>query len=391
LFTLSFVHTHFITELDGGDPPGIVALLLYAPSCLLRRSDWERQASGVPLDSGTVAGDAFARACREEGLFMLVSRCRLVVLFLTLSLLLSSCASKKDVPFTQPVVMDVSAATPSAVTTVGVITEACILRDDPATDYWVVEDSRSAASYMLASVEAAISRQGYRVGFRASPFVGSYLPAGEPAEVVTCMGDDRTIKTPPFYVSPEAAKDEAYEKALRNLISLVAEQDVQGGRPLRPPATELGDSTSVGVPNWALLRDRVGTDYLLVAASTGTSVSGVKQTGQSCVSSCLSVAVSAVVDALCSAVSGAISDAICSGGTSVEVGASSSDTEPSVEIDVVTPGTLRSAAIMFDLTTGEKVWTSTMTYVDIDPTGESFYEREWGWSVIQSVALPPKQ
>lgn len=323
---------------------------------------------------------------------MFASRCLLVAVVLTLSILLVSCAPKEDIPFTQPVVTGESeAAAPVTVTTVGIITEACILRDDPAVDYWVVDDSRSAASHMLASAEAVILRQGYRVGFRASPFVGSYLAGGEPAEVATSRGDDRKLRTPPFYVSPVVAKDEAYETALRSVISLVAAQDVQGGRPLRPVSAELGDSTSVATPDWALLRERVATDYLLVAASTGTSVSGVKQTGQSCVSSCMSAAVSVVVDALCSAVSTAISDAICSGGASVEVGTSSTDTEPSVQVDVVMPGTLRSSAIMFDLSTGEEVWTSTMTYVDIDPTGETFYEREWGWAVIRSMPLPPKQ
>lgn len=143
------------------------------------------------------------------------------------------------------------------------------------------------------------------------------------------------------------------------------------------PLVTYADSTALAQPDWSLLSERMGTDYLLVAVAGGVSVSGGKKTGEFCLSSCLSVAWTVLLNVICSTVTGG-----------------SGEVEPCGEVygkvGIETQSHLMSVVQLFDTRTGDVVWTSTMTYVDIDPLSRNSYATEWAPSLLQHVMHSPR-
>jgi hypothetical protein len=287
-------------------------------------------------------------------------------------LLLVSCApTAPDQGVVHP---DVHARATLPVSSVAVVADAVIVRDDLAPeDYYVVEGSRDASSWMLGSATTAIEKGRYRVDFTLAPFVGGFLGGDEVLKVARDLEEPTRAQSPPFFVSPVIVNDVGYTDALVAVLRHVASTDVQGTGPL----VTYADSTAPARPDWNLLSERMGTDYLLVAVAGGVSVSGGKQTSQVCLSSCLSVAWTVLLNAICSTVSGG----------SVEA---ESGVEVYGEVDVETPSQLASVVQLFDIRTGDVVWTSTMTYVDIDPLSRDFYANEWAPSLLQHVVHLPR-
>ena len=293
---------------------------------------------------------------------------RAVVTFSVVSLLLLvSCAPTAP---DQGVIHPVSSL---PVSSVAVVVDAIIARDELTSDhYYVVEGSREASSWMLQSATRTIEGRWYRVDYTLAPFVGGFLGDGEVADVAPDIGGMAWVQSSPFFESPEIVSDAGYKGALLAVLRGVASIDVQGTGPL----VTYTDSAVPAQPDWSLLSERLGTDYLLVAVAGGVSVSGAKQTGEACISSCFSMALNALLSVICSSVTGA----------DVEIGPGE---QSYAEASVETPSTMRSAVRMFDTRTGNVVWTSTMTYSDIDPLSQSFYAGEWAPSLLGNIWHPP--
>lgn len=269
---------------------------------------------------------------------------------------------------------DGRARAPLPVASVAVVADAVIVRDDMAPDdYYVVEGSRKASSWMLGSATTAIEKGRYHVDFTLAPFVGGFMGGDEVVDVALDIGGLTRGQSPPFFVSPSVARHADYSDALVAVLRQVASTDVQGMGPL----VTYADQTALAQPDWGLLSKHMGTDYLLVAVAGGVSVSGGKQTGEFCLSSCLSAAWTVLLNIICSAVTGGDSEGEVS-------------TEMYGEVHIETQSHLMSVVQLFDARTGDVVWTSTMTYVDIDPLSRGFYENEWAPSLLQHVVHLPR-
>jgi hypothetical protein len=301
-----------------------------------------------------------------------------IVLSVASSLLLVSCAqTAPDQGIVHPGADHPDVVEPGAtrpVSSVAVLADAVIVRDDTAPeDYYVVKGSQDASTWMLGSATTAIEKGRYRVDFTLAPFVGGFMGGDEVVDVALDLGGLTRGQSPPFFVSPSVAGDAGYADALVAVLRKVASVDVQGMGPL----VTYADSTALAQPDWGLLSEHMGTDYLLVAVAGGVSVSGGKQVGEACLSSCLSAAFSVLLSVICSAVTG--------GAVEMEPGE-----DVYAEVNIETQSHLVSAAQMFDMRTGDVVWTSTMSYVDIDPMSESFYANEWAPSLLQRVSHLPR-
>lgn len=292
-----------------------------------------------------------------------------VTLSIVSSLLLVSCA---------PTAPDRGIVHPGPslpVSSVAVVADAIIARDELTSDHhYVLEESQDAASWMLEGATGTIEERRYRVDHTLAPFVGGFLEDGEVVDVAPDIGGVAWAQSPPFFVSPPVADDAAYRNALAAVLRRVASIDVQGTGPL----VTYTDSVVRAQPDWSLLSERLGTDYLLVAVAGGVSVSGGKKTGEFFLSGCLTVAWNIVLSAICSSVTGA----------DVEIGPGE---ESYAEVNIETPSTLRSAVQMFDMRTGNVVWTSTMTYADINLLSQSFYAAEWAPSLLEDIRHSPRR
>ena len=261
------------------------------------------------------------------------------------------------------------------VSSVAVVADAVISRDPlTSNDYYAIEESQDASSWMLESATRIIECKGYRVDRALAPFVGGFLGDGEVAEVAPGIGGATWVRSPPFFVSPAVADDAAYRNALATVLRRVASVDVQGTGPLVMPKRPAVPAQ----PDWNLLYERLGTDYLLVAVAGGASVSEGQKAGESFLGGCLSFVFSALLSGICSAATGA--DVTITPGE-----------QSYAEVSIETPSTLRSAVQMFDTRTGNVVWTSTMTYSDIYLLSQRFYAAEWAPSLLADICPPPRQ
>jgi hypothetical protein len=227
---------------------------------------------------------------------------------------------------------------------------------------------------MLDNAAKVMEERGYRVDFRMSPFVGSFLQVGGLVEVADKAGDGRHLASPPFYASTAIVHDDEYARALSEVIGLVASQTTGGGKPL----VEHEHPDSLPSPDWALLAERIQTDYVLVLAASGVSVSGAKQTGESCLSSCFAAALNAITSVLCSA--------ICSTASSSKA---TVEVEPLSEEGIQTPSVLKTGAVLFDLRSGRPTWAISVEQVDEDPLSKLFYSWTWISSVMMTVPPAP--
>ncbi len=300
-----------------------------------------------------------------------------ITLWVASSLLLVSCAPTAPDQGIVPLGAysdghpDVHTRVPLAMSNVALVVDALISRDELGHgDYYVLSESRSASSWMLDSATSTLEAGRFRVRYTLAPFVGGFLGDGELADVAPEIGRTPWPKTSPFFISPAVFNDTAYIDALIAVLRQVASTDVQDMGPL---ATYAGSEVPAP-PDWGLLYERLGTDYLLIAVAEGVSVSGGTEVSSACFSSCLSMAFSVLVSAICSSVTGA----------DVEP-----DLEECAEIDIETLSTLRSTVQMFDTRTGYAVWSKTRVHSHIDPLSRSFYVTEWAPSLLEDIWYPP--
>ena len=270
----------------------------------------------------------------------------------------------------QPDVVQPDVVQPGAVPfvpSVAVVVDVAISRDELTTgDYYVLDESRGASSWMLDAATTTLEARNYHVSYTVAPFVGGFLGDGDLADVATEIGRTPWPRSSPFFVSPAVDSDTAYTDALLAVVRRVASVGVRGVDPL----VTYADPTVLAQPDWSLLYERLGTDYVLVAVAEGVSVSGGKEVSGACFSSCFSMALSVLISAICSSVTGA----------DVEP-----DFEECAELEIETLSTLRSVVQMFDTQTGAVVWTGTMAYSEINPLSRSFYVTEWAPSQLGGI------
>ncbi|MCK4510785.1 hypothetical protein KAW64_03550 [bacterium] len=258
------------------------------------------------------------------------------------------------------------------VPSVAVVVDVAISRDELTSgDYYVLDESRGASSWMIEGATETLEARKYHVSYTVAPFVGGFLGDGDLADVATEIGRTPWPRSSPFFVSPAVDSDTAYTDALLAVLRRVASTDVRGVDPL----VTYADPTVLAQPDWSLLYERLGTDYVLVAVAEGVSVSGGQETGDACLSSCFSMAFSALISVICSSVTG------------VDV---EPDFDSCVDMDVETQSTLRSVVQMFDTRTGYVVWARTMTHSHINPLSRSFYVTEWAPSQLGGIWYPTR-
>ena len=265
------------------------------------------------------------------------------------------------------------------ISSVAIVVDTVIARDEIGSGgYYVLGASRDASSWMLSSASRAIERGPYHVDRTLAPFIGGFLSEDRVVDVATSIGDQARAQSPPFYVAPAVSSDADYSDALVAVLRRAASTNVMR----RAASTNIQDmgplvtyphSLSSDRPDWELLYERMGTDYLLVVVSGAVSVAGAKQTGQFCLSSCLSMVWTAFLTAICSHVTGQEPE----------------ECEVEGEVSVETPSQLMSAAVLFDMRTGAKVWSGSAAFSDIDPMSSTFYSGKWAQRLLADIRFSP--
>lgn len=105
---------------------------------------------------------------------------------------------------------------------VAIINDVCIARDAIGSDdYFSIEDSQVAESFMLAGAKEYLQQKGYEVVLQQSPFVGAFKKPDTLFKVAQREGTEVSDKYSPFYISDSLLTDEPYKQALIKVITQV--------------------------------------------------------------------------------------------------------------------------------------------------------------------------
>jgi hypothetical protein len=224
------------------------------------------------------------------------------------------------------------------ITTVGVVNDVCLLRDDVGDDYHSIEDSKLASSFMLQGAKAYLmEKKSYKVDFQLSPTVCAFKDSKEKMNVAQEKGTETFYENSPFFVSESVKNDRSYEQALIHLIKQVqksVEQNEYSPYKLFSQDEKIRNSLK-------LIAERANIEVLLVITGNGVVVSTGKAIGQAVLTTVLTLGF------------------VTAHNTSY----------------------LDSYAALIDLKKGEMLWSNSLRIKD-DPTDEDFYLEEWPHQIL---------
>jgi hypothetical protein len=154
----------------------------------------------------------------------------------------------------------------------GIIADVCLFKDVLGDDdYWVVEESRSAAKHMLEATKTSLAGKGFAVGYAEAPFVGAFKSREKPFKVSARSGDEVTDRYPPLFESAVLDSNPAYREALLTIIPRLL---VAPGHP------DICCSSADTKDHMTTIAKNTGGDATLFLIGHGTIVSTGKQLTQ---------------------------------------------------------------------------------------------------------------
>ncbi len=238
------------------------------------------------------------------------------------------------------------------ITRVAVIADVCIFKDTLGDDdYWVVEESRSAAGHMVNAASKHMADKGYEITYAQAPFVGAFKNREKPVRVCDKSGEDAAERTPPLFESETLAGDPEYKETLLKIIP-----KVPGARSWRASSFDTSDSDQEIKDNMAVIGKTTGGEATLFLIGNGTIVSAGKQLTQGLTTGLLTAAL----------------------------------TLGTVSVSRFNVSVMDSYAVLVDNTPGEILWSNGMRRKGDGFTDEGYYaEEKWPRGLLYHMPAKP--
>jgi hypothetical protein len=233
----------------------------------------------------------------------------------------------------------------------GLLVDAAITYDEVGSEFFDIEDSRSAIANLAQETRTDLTSKGYELAFDETPFVGAFFNSESPAPVASGRNAEPHPMTPPFRTADYLDTEPDYRKALQTVDQRVLAALSNGGR----FPTDSLQSNAATEAAMRVIADKMHVRYLLVVQGRGSIVSVGKQVGQ--------VIGTAVVTAVLTL--GMVS------GSSHNI------------------SFLDSYVGLVDLQTAEVLWSNSLRLGNLNPAESGDYKRS-GWAYNVLYWLPPR-
>ena len=159
---------------------------------------------------------------------------------------------------------------------IGIIADVCLFKDVAGdNDYWVVQESRSAAGHMLQAAKAYLVGKGYDVSYVQAPFVGAFKDREKPFKVCEKNGGEVKEKTPPLFESEDLKHNRPFREALLKVIPKIPRSQSR-----QPSLPDTCCTTADMKDHISVIAESTGGDATLFLIGHGTIVSTGKQLTQ---------------------------------------------------------------------------------------------------------------
>lgn len=220
------------------------------------------------------------------------------------------------------------------INSLGLVCDAAIVQDVIAgEDYYCVDGSNAAASFMASAVTQYLESEGFKIEWQAFPFVGAFMPPDSAFKVVDQKGSAVTDRRSPFFVAGTLSEG-ALREDLESLIVSVSEALTED----EPRRSEVFAARAERHGRWAAVADESGQRHLLIVLGHGGNVPRKKTFFQSCFTGCM--------------------------------------TGP-LPVSFYQSSHLLSSAAMVDLKNGQLLWSNVMATRGGNPFKRSYYAEQW--------------
>lgn len=280
------------------------------------------------------------------------------ICILILALILSSCAtnqSKLPPPVSSCVRLGITCEEEiPKIEKVALFNDVCLEKDAVLSDdYFSINDSKLAESYMLGSAKNYLVKKGYKIEYSGCPFVGAFKSPG--LEFKVAENDDAPVKdiNPPFYDAGEIQNDFEFKqcviKAENQILKAVEKSDND-----YHILVSL-DETDIKCLN--LISERTNSEAAMFIFGNGRCVPGGKSFAEAMTTGMITgIATMGMV--------------------------TYSHWETSY---------LDTYVGFVDLKNGKLLWSNSTRHKSIDPTDQDYYEKENGWARINLYFVPEKK
>lgn len=227
----------------------------------------------------------------------------------------------------------------SQISSLGLVCDAAIVQDVIAgEDYYCVDGSNAAASFMASAVTQYLESEGFKIEWQAFPFVGAFMPPDSAFKVADQEGSAVTDRRSPFFVAGTLSEG-ALREDLETLILSVSEALTED----EPRRSEVFAARAERHRRWAAVADKSGQGYLLVILGHGGNVPRKKTFAQSFCTGCLT--------------------GLATGGL--------------LSVSTCQKSYLLSSAAMVDLKKGQLLWSNVMATRGGNPFERCYYAEQW--------------
>gem|GEM_PF-1622612 len=283
----------------------------------------------------------------------------MVFKLILLILFLSSCATKPLPPINKFVRLGYTYEERiPQVKNIGIINDVCLLRDAVGSDdYFSIEDSKLAESFMLEGAKAYLEQKGYQVDFHFSPFVCAFKAPEKEFKVAESKGAEVLDQRSPFFTSESLSDDKAYNQALIYAIRQV-QHAVKQKQNAPSGIVSFDEKTQ---KSFKLIAEQTKTETVLFIVGDGVVVPRGKSFGQAMATGMITGVITGVLSM------GAVS----------------------VSYSTYNVSYLDTDIGLVDLKNGNMLWSNSFRQKQINPTKQDFYLT--GWAKTALYYIPTKE
>jgi len=301
--------------------------------------------------------------CRFYSAFLKTEICRrsfytsykkfFVFNLILLILFLSSCATKPRPPINKFVRLGSTYEERiPQVKNIGIINDVCLVRDAVGSDdYFSIDDSKLAESFMLEGAKVYLEQKGYQVDFQFSPFVCAFKTPEKEFKVADKKGTEVSDRHSPFFTSESLSDDKAYKQTLINAIRQV-QLAVEQKQNAPSGIVSFNEKTQKSLK---LIAEHTKTETVFFIVGNGVVVPGGKSFGQ------------------------AVATGVATGVLTLGM----------VTYSKYDVSYLDTYVGLVDLKNGNMLWSNSFRRKQINPTKQDFYLT--GWAKTALYYIPTKE